>query len=452
MAQYALPPGAIRKRAVFGLLDRDGWTWATLKATFWFLLIIFLTGYVPDRAYYLTVSPTIDLGFNAISPINLCPGENKNLDCPAQAGAVIPWERSPEQVNLPGGGRAGAGTFTSGEVIYLIGGRTSSGTVASVLSTTVFEGNLTVWAEAPALPAPRSDFAVASLSGVPYVIGGKDASGAAVATVFRGQISNGQLTGWEDATDIALSAPLSDLAATSTGSGLYVFGGRTADGLLSNKTWQSVLTITGTPTLQAWAEVTELPLPEARADATAISTGGAVYIVGGTGQNGAATTTFYLAFDTHGRPKADLETERPLGWGVSVGQSVGAALPEARYDYATFTNSGAIHVVGGYDANAAAVATDMFAVPSPTNGSIVAWRRLEATTLPAPRAEATAALVGQHVFVIGGTSGGNNFDASIIRADVAPRLPFFRLGLFGLTVPALYIKGEIGQQLGYIVA
>ncbi len=102
MAQYALPPGAVRKRAVFGLIDRDGWTWATIKATFWFLLIIFLLGYVPDRAYYLTVSPTIDLGFNAISPINLCPAENNGLPCPAPAGAVIPWEQSPENLSLPG--------------------------------------------------------------------------------------------------------------------------------------------------------------------------------------------------------------------------------------------------------------------------------------------------------------------------------------------------------------
>ena len=70
MAQYALPPGAVRRRTVFGLLDADGWGWASLKATFWFLLIIFLLGYVPDRAYYLVVSPTIDLGYNAISIIN----------------------------------------------------------------------------------------------------------------------------------------------------------------------------------------------------------------------------------------------------------------------------------------------------------------------------------------------------------------------------------------------
>ena len=136
MAQYALPPGAVRKRAVFGLLDRDGWAWATIKALFWFLLIIFLMGYVPDRAYYFTVSPTIDLGFNAISPINLCPAENNGLPCPAPAGAVIPWEESPTELDLPGGGRTGAGTFTSGETVYLVGGRTAAGATASVLTST----------------------------------------------------------------------------------------------------------------------------------------------------------------------------------------------------------------------------------------------------------------------------------------------------------------------------
>src|SRR5687767_14824564 len=133
MAQYALPPGAVRRRTVFGLLDADGWTWASLKATFWFLLIIFLLGYVPDRAYYLTVSPTVDLGFNAISPVNLCPAENKpGLPCPAPAGAVIPWEESPTELALPAG-RTGALPFTSGALFYMVGGETTTGATASVL-------------------------------------------------------------------------------------------------------------------------------------------------------------------------------------------------------------------------------------------------------------------------------------------------------------------------------
>jgi hypothetical protein len=40
----ALPPGAARRRAVFGLLDADGWAWAFWKALFWFLFIIFMLG------------------------------------------------------------------------------------------------------------------------------------------------------------------------------------------------------------------------------------------------------------------------------------------------------------------------------------------------------------------------------------------------------------------------
>src|SRR5512146_2563015 len=121
MAQYALPPGAVRRRTVFGLLDADSWKWAAIKATFWFLLIIFLEGYVPDRAYYFTVSPTLDVGFNAISPINLCPAENDRgnlkLPCPAPPGAIIPWDASPPELALPEG-RTHALVFTSGSTMY----------------------------------------------------------------------------------------------------------------------------------------------------------------------------------------------------------------------------------------------------------------------------------------------------------------------------------------------
>jgi hypothetical protein len=452
MAEYALPPGAVKRRAVFGLLDADGWGWATIKATFWFLLIIFLLGYVPDRGYYFTVAPTVDLGYNAISPINLCPADNKTLPCPAPAGAVIPYEQSPEQLALPGGGRAGAGSTTLGENIYIVGGRTPQGTTASVLTTTTFDGNLATWTEGPALPEPRSDAAVVSLGGLPFVVGGKDAAGAPTDTVFQGIVTNGALTGWQPAA-VTLPEALSDLSGATTTAGIYVFGGHTADGALSSKTYQSVLsTASGAATLKPFTELTELPLPEARASAGAIAAGGAVFIVGGEGPSGATNSVFFLQFDTHGQPAIDTDTGRVFGWGVSVEQSAAAALPEPRYDFATFTNSGAIHVVGGYDASGAAVTTDLWANPSPIDGTITGWHQLDATELPAPRAEATAVVVGQFVYIVGGSSGGDTLDATILRADVAPRLPFFRLGLFGVTIPALSIQGEIGQQLGYIVA
>ena len=98
----ALQPGVPRRRrALFGLLDADGWGWAFVKAFFWFIVIIFLLGYIPDRAYYFTVNQTLDLGILAWSPVNLCPPTNKNLPCPPPFGAVVPWEESPQHILLP---------------------------------------------------------------------------------------------------------------------------------------------------------------------------------------------------------------------------------------------------------------------------------------------------------------------------------------------------------------
>ena len=65
MADYsALEAGMIvpRKRALFGLLDADGWGWAGVKAFIWLVIIILMLCYIPDRAYYLTVNRTVELG------------------------------------------------------------------------------------------------------------------------------------------------------------------------------------------------------------------------------------------------------------------------------------------------------------------------------------------------------------------------------------------------------
>jgi hypothetical protein len=452
MAEYALPPGAVRRRAVFGLLDADGWGWATIKATFWFLLVIFLLGYVPDRAYYFTVSPTLDAGYNAISPINLCPAENdrgeRKLPCPPPPGSVIPWESSPPELALPVG-RSDAGVFTSGENLYLIGGLSGGAPTASVLANTVSEeGNLAIWAEGPALPEPRADAALITFAGTPYVVGGTGADGAPTDTVFRGTVEEGLLTGWE-ALDLALPVPLADAGGASAGSGLFVFGGRTADGL-SARTFHAELP-EGADDLEPWAEITELPLPEPRAGHTAVANGGSLYVLGGEGPNGPSNMVYYLGLDTEGHPAVNPDTERPFGWGVSVGQSASAAMPEPRVGHTSFVNSGAVYVIGGTGADGAPTTSNFWAVPSATNGTITRWLRTEATDLLEPRVEPSAAVVGQYGFIVGGSGSAGELTTSE-RSDLAPRRAFFRLGLFGITIPALSIQGEIGQQLGYIVA
>jgi N-acetylneuraminic acid mutarotase len=451
MAQYALPPGAVRRRAAFGLFDADGWTWAGIKAFFWFLLIIFVLGYLPDRAYYFTVLPTLDLGYNVISPINMCPPENRSLPCPAPAGAIVPWDTlAGEEAALPDG-RAGAGVFTSGEVVYLVGGRTADGPTDSVLTTKVDEnGNLGAWEAAEGLPEARDEAAVVNLSGTPYVIGGLDPSGTPTATVFRGTIAEGKLTGWESVDELALPAAVAGAGAVSSGNGIYVFGGRTEDGL-STSVHAAELSTTGTPTLAPWQELTELPLPEPRAEATAVIAGNLVYVIGGEGPEGTTNSVFFLSLDTGGQPEVDRATGRPRGWGVSAGQAASFALPEARSGATGFSNSGAIYVVGGHDADGNLATTNFWAEPNVVDGTIPDWNQRSETDLPDGRAEATAAIVGPQIYFFGGETA-DGLATSSTRARLAPALPFFRVGLFGLTIPAMAIGGEIGQQLGYIAA
>ena len=171
MAQQALPPGATRRRVAFGLLDADGWTWAGLKATFWFLFIIFMLGYIPNLAYFFTVSNTVEVGYNFASIVNLCPAENEDLPCPSPNGATLPWQPSPEQLALPTA-RSGSSVYQSGTNVYLIGGIAGGAATDEVLVTEVSEAaNLTPWRPGPTLPQPRADAAIGTYIGIPYVIG-----------------------------------------------------------------------------------------------------------------------------------------------------------------------------------------------------------------------------------------------------------------------------------------
>ena len=135
MAQQALGPGTAvpRRRAVFGLLDADGWGWASVKAFVWLIIIIFILGYLPDRAYYLTVGRTVDLGVLVWSPINLCPPSNETLPCPAPVGALVPWQVSPPELNLPEP-RTDGSALQVGTQIFYIGGSDGQ-TAKSDLST-----------------------------------------------------------------------------------------------------------------------------------------------------------------------------------------------------------------------------------------------------------------------------------------------------------------------------
>jgi hypothetical protein len=125
-------------------------------------------------------------------------------------------------------------------------------------------------------------------------------------------------------------------------------------------------------------------------------------------------------------------------------------LPAPRTGGGSFAANGALYLVGGSDGT-----TEQrqlyWAIPDASGNLPGGWRHLDPTDLPEGRADAATVVSGSTAFLLGGTVDGAATTSSV-RASLAPEEPFFQLGIAGVTVPALKIGGEIGQQLGYLAA
>jgi len=447
MAQQALPAGTTqtRGRALFGLLDGNGWGWATLKAAFWFVLMIFMLGYIPDRAYYFTVNKTLDLGILAWSPVNFCPEGNQSLPCPAPVGAVVPWQPSPPEVALPAPRTDGA-IVQSGTSILYVGGSDGKTAVDTVFVSKVSgTGNFDKWdPNGPKLPAPRSDAGVLYAGGRIYVVGGFGADGKPTDTVYvlSPDSTSGALGQWKTADDLKLDlklpAPRAGAALIPATDGLLLVGG--TDGTRPQDTvFKSTFDKTGAP--GKWTtEPGRLYTPVT--DATAAIAGSYLWVYGGTTADGKPTGTVQ-----RGQFGTGTSATNVVQFGVRAGN---INLPQPRTNIDGFAANGNLYAVGGSD-GASPKRELYWGVPT-IDGDIPEWKHLVVSDLP-PEGNAGGApmILGPNAIIVGGQTTEGVTTGSI-RANIAPEAPFFQLGLFGATVPALKIDGEIGQQLGYLNA
>jgi len=458
MTAPALAPGLQRRRVLFGLLDADSWSWASIKATFWFVLIILLLGYIPDRAYYFMVLSTIDVGILAISPINICPPENDGLPCPVPAGAALPWEPAPQELGLPAG-RIDGGLVQSGTRFLYVGGTDGTTASATVHTAEAFTlGTFGPWTEAPALPAARSKAAVIFSGGSVYVFGGLDAAGQPTTTayVLTPDAATGAVTAWQtaEAADLPIDLPeaRSGASIVALADGLLLLGGADATNAPTTSVWKATLGEGGS--FGAWEPLGALP--EARADAEAGIVGTHVFVYGGRGTSGPTATVLRgeiaeVATDDHGvavTPAPGAEAApTSISWAVGTGST---NLPAPRTDAVGFTTNGGLYLVGGSDGTA--LHNDLYwTIPSAT-GDIGEWKHLTQSDLPEPGLSgATAVVSGPNAFIVGGR-GQDGVTGGAARANLSPQPPFFQLGLFGATIPAFKLEGEVGQQLGFMAA
>jgi hypothetical protein len=367
---------------------------------------------------------------------------------------VLPWQASPDELALPSA-RSGSTLFQSGTNLYLIGGETSNGTTADVLLTeTTEDGNFAPWIEGPALPEPRSDATLGTYLGIPYVIGGLDAAGQATDTVFKGLVEDGLLTGWElangeDGTDpLTLPAPISGAGVSVGTSGFVLVGGRDAEGAPIDDVhvaWVGEASSSGR--LLEWKPLEGLNIPEARANPVVADVGSFIYVVGGEGPEGATSSVYRLQL--HDQEPGTDEFGKTLGWATAPPEQM---LPEARALAVGFESNGSVYVIGGIDEAGDPTDTTLWAVSDQVTGGFdEGWQDFGVSDLKQPVADAPIAGVGATAFIFGGITDEGTSDGTM-RAGLSPRAPFFQLGIAGATLPALSIKGEVGQQLGYLNA
>lgn len=444
---------------MFGLFDGDGWAWATTKAMFWLLVIIMVLGYIPDRAYYFIVSRTMDVGLVLWSPVNLCPPENtSSMPCPVPVGGVLPWQASPTQAVLPAPRAGGVATQLGTNLLY-IGGTDGTAASATTYITKVDKGNFGAWSEGPALPAARTDAALATLSGNAYLIGGLGPDGNPADTVYAIGLdpATTKLTTWGQ-TVIGSTPPVqlpklpaarSGAVAVAVADGIVVAGGRGADGKVTATVWKSTLDSKG-----VLGEFKEQPsLPHPIADAAAAYEGTFLWIYGGSDDTGATGYVQRADYGAQpgptaqpGEPPASPAPDVVIKWATLDA----ANLPAARTGGAAFSANGALYYVGGSDGKTSH--KELYWALPDSNGNLPGgWKHLDATDLPGGLVDAAPVVTSATAILIGGKADGGPL-ASSTRSSLAPQEPFFRVGIAGVTVPGLQIGGAIGVQLGYLAA
>ena len=460
----AIGPGAVApRRVLFGLLDADGWGWAGVRSVLWTLVIILMLGYIPDRAYYLTVSPTVELGLNMASLVNICPAENEGLPCPAPAGALIPW-KSATEADLPGDGVDGS-LLQAGAHLYYIGG--TSGTATRLATTNVSvakidAAGLGTWSAGTPLPEARAHAGVAFFAGKAYVIGGASDTTPATTSVYVGtpDATSGLITAWERVDALELPAARSGAAVTVVSDGIVVIGGEGTDRSPTTTVWKAKLGASGE--LEPWADLMELPEP--RSFAAAAVVGDSIYVWGGGDASGPAAAALRgdiavapAVGEAHSAPvvNPDAEAQGDAEIGTIFRWEEGALesnLPTPRDGAAMWSANGTLYVAGG-TIDGAATTSVLWAAPAAATG-ITTWTSVELSNLPADgaRVGASGVVIGAHVLLLGGADASGAYGAGALSAGTSPKAPVFRVGLFGLTVPGLALQGEVGQQIGFLSA
>ncbi|HEY3801918.1 MAG TPA: hypothetical protein VGL61_04895 [Kofleriaceae bacterium] len=343
-----------------------------------------------------------------------------------------------------------------GDAVYLIGGEDAeSSALASIDTATInSDGTLGGFAQASvSLTTPRFDPTSAVIGNWLYVIGGEDATGMPLDTIERAPINDdGTLGAFGPYNGVELVKPRYGAACVVVDSTVYVIGGATTT--MAYATGEQA-TIGPDGSLGMFSEFT---LTTARLDPFAFALQGSLYIIGGStsptvssvtsgeivgiGSNGASGTDSNLPFELMtaragaavarvgnfvyaiGGADAATDTVSTIEHASIIGGHLGAFAPtdatslqDARYGHVSVVVGDYLYELGGKGSGDALLQT-VERAPIGADGTIGPFAVVNGAKLLTEHYEATAAVLGDYLYVIAGDDGGQLGTMTVEKAQI----------------------------------
>jgi hypothetical protein len=272
------------------------------------------------------------------------------------AMTVLPAARAYHTVVAATAYTAPLDTTTAAAYVYAIGGVDATGqAVTSVYVTKIApDGSVGAWQTTTALPVALHSAAGAVFRGYVYLVGGAGTTNAPVATSYRALVNaDGTLGAWE--TLAALPQPTAYLSLAQFGPYLYAVGGdagtttavlNTSTGTESANVYQATINLRdGTLTSAGWAA--QGPMTKARSKHSTLAAGGALLTSSGVyGGAAGSSENSYATLNSTGTLSS---------WQGATGTNTIAAVAgyslynEAALSFADATGIGHVIILGGAD-------------------------------------------------------------------------------------------------------
>lgn len=331
------------------------------------------------------------------------------------SGVLASIERAPVQDDGTVGAPADAGVslttprerfgaIVANGAVWVVGGVNVGGHQRSVERAPILaDGSLGAFATVAGveLGAGRRDFGLELLGNYVHILGGAGGSGA-VATSERAQfLADGTLTSFSVTGNVLLT-PRTTHATVVAGNSLYVLGGLDNMGNTLGSIERAPIHADGS--LGAFvAETTTLVTP--RFDLATAVVGNTLYAVGGRGGGLALASV----------ESAPLGLDGVLGAFAAV---TGVDLQHPRHGHGVLAIQNMLVAVGGKDANGQIPEVETASLVA--TGDVQAYQDLPAAALTTARSRHNTVVLGNHLYVLGGVDAAGNTLSSVEAAVLAP--------------------------------